>query len=156
MNELINNEMNFPVPEGFAVLSEEELAKLKPAEGTVEFAVRNEPQHILMNVAHRTINGLFAKIVDLRDAVRNQEKSIAKLSSALNYSCIGFNDYSIGGHEAKGFTYTYDVQGIEMQATSIITSNGKTFYYIYAYYRKANAEESLKTVNSILEGISWK
>lgn len=156
MSEIINNEMNFPVPEGFTVLSKEELAKMQAAEGAVEFAIRNEEEHILMNAAHKTVNGFFAKIVDLKDAIHNQEKSIARLSKALNYNCLGFEDYEIGGHEAKGFSYTYDVQGIGMQGTSIITNNSKTFYYIYAYYRQAKAEESLKIVNSILEGISWQ
>ncbi|MBQ9824559.1 MAG: hypothetical protein IJM63_08680, partial [Solobacterium sp.] len=83
MSEIINNEMNFPVPEGFTVLSKEELAKMQAAEGAVEFAIRNEEEHILMNAAHKTVNGFFAKIVDLKDAIHNQEKSIARLSKAL-------------------------------------------------------------------------
>ena len=39
MSELLNNEMNINVPEGFRILTGEDLAKYRAAEGTVNFGM---------------------------------------------------------------------------------------------------------------------
>ncbi len=156
MSELLNNEMNINVPEGFRILTGEDLAKYRAAEGAVNFGMQNEEKHIILTVSWKEYNSFLAMLGDPKEAIKKQESSIAKLMKDYSYRMKEFSEFKVGDLAGQGFTYTYDVQNTGMQGTSVIVKNGKVFYYIYAYCRQELADDGMKTVRDILADVSWQ
>lgn len=152
----LNNDLDLSYPDGFHVMTEEELKKHKYFEGAPGFCIEDPERHIILSVSWRQANPFVAMIAGTADIARNMEAKIRKPMKKFDYQTEGFMKRDIGGRTADGFRYTYKVQDIVMCGESLSARNGSNFYYIHSYYRDALREESLAVLDGIFGAAVWK
>ena len=154
MKELINNEMNFPVPDGFKVLNKEELNNFNTVGQGPVWGIQNDEKHMIIVVGYKNV-GILSKMFSSKDAATSIEKSLAKPMAPYNYQLKEFSEFKVGDLLGNGINYTYVVQDIEMQGTSLAVKKDNKLYYIHAYYRLENNEDSLKLLKDTINDITW-
>lgn len=152
----LNGELTLSYPDGFHVMTEEELRKHKFFEGAPGFSIEDPDRHMILSVSWRQANPFVAMLAGTADVARNMEARIRKPMTKFGYKSEGFLKREIGGREADGFRYSYEVQGIGMSGESLSVKNGSCFYYIHSYYRTALKEESLAVLDEIFQNAGWK
>ncbi len=153
---ILNNEMNLHLPEGFHVLSEEELRQYPAAEETPDWGASNPEQHILTVISWRKRNGFLSALAGLKELSKTMEDRMRKIMQPYGYQLESFVSRRIGGLEAEGFRYDYTAQETAMSAESLIAKKGKNFYYIHSYYHTALKEESLSTLENLFGSAGWE
>jgi len=152
----LNNDLKLSYPDGFHVMTEEELKKYKYFEGAPGFCIEDPERHIIISVSWRQANPFVAMIAGTADVARNMEARIRKPMKKFGYKPEGFIRRDVGGRAADGFRYTYQVQEIVMKGESLSVKNGSNFYYIHSYFRDALREESLAVLDGIFGSAGWK
>ena len=71
------------------------------------------------------------------------------------YQLKNFSNFDVGGYEGTGFSYTYQVQDINMQGTSVVSNKDNTFWHIHAYYQQSNEKDDLELITDCLKNITW-
>lgn len=154
MKELIRNELNFPIPEGFTVLSQEELAAYQSIIPP-EWGIRNTEKHIIIVAASRRIP-LLGRLVSLKDAIRKLDENLTKLMAAYDYQTIGFENCDLGGITGEQLFYTYTAQNTAMAGTSIIVRHDKNIWYIHAYFHQEDSAENKELLKEIGKEMTWQ
>ena len=74
----LNNDLKLSYPDGFHVMTEEELKKYKYFEGAPGFCIEDPERHIIISVSWRQANPFVAMIAGTADVARNMEARIRK------------------------------------------------------------------------------
>ena len=152
----LNNEMNLQYPDGFKIMSEEELRKHKFYEEAPGFCINDPERHIVLSVSWRQANPFVAMLAGTADIARNMEAKIRKPMNKFGYHLEEFMTRQIGGKTADGYRYTYSVQDVGMVGESLSVKSGSNFYYIHSYFREELREESLKLLDQIFADVTWE
>ena len=156
INMLTINQLNLAVPEGFDVLTAEELKNLNPLkEGDGGGAIRNSEKHIVVSAAWKKHGGLVSLLVSQDEGIEALEKQLAKALKPYGYVRDEFKKETVGAKEADAVVYHYEAQSVPMCAESIMVKDGGIYYYIHCYYRSELAEESRKVLEEIFKDSSW-
>lgn len=155
-NESISNELSASYPDSFHVMSEEEIKQHCYYQQAPQWSIYDEQQHVLISVAYKKSNFLINKLTNTESLTKNMEGVLAKQLAGNDFQYDKFTNRDIDGITAYGVEYDYTVQELGMHACSYILNSKKNLYYIHAYVRQENKEESLKTVNEILDGFKWQ
>ena len=153
---LINDEMNITIPEGFTVLSAEQIAEMNYIDNPPQFCMRNEEKHIIFSIAYKKTNRFFAALLSAKDIAGSMEKGLEGPMAQFGYELEGYTSRKVGGKASTGFGYNYQVDDVGMHGAAYSVKTKGTFYYLYAYIRQESREEGLKTVTEILDGISFR
>lgn len=152
---LLNNELNLSYPDGFHVMSREELSGFNYYSEAPGWCINDADRHIMISVSWKKIPGIFARMLKIKDVAKSMEGQMAQVMKAYDYRLDDFISRSPGGKEAEGFRYQYKVQDNDMTGMSFGVKNKNTFYYIHIYYRSALKEESVPVIEEILKSASW-
>ncbi len=152
----VNNEMKFECPDGFRILSEEEVRQMNSLGGAPAYVLKNEDKHIIVSFACKEENGLAAMMVNAKDMVKKMADSLKKANQPYGYQQAEYFSRKFGSEKAEGLCYSYTVQGIGMNAQAMTVKHGKTFYYVYVYYRKSLKEESLPVIEEVLNSVTFE
>ena len=152
---LLNNELNLAYPDGFRVMSKEELSGYNFYSEAPGWCVNDAERHIMVSVSWKQVPSLFAKMLKVKDVAKSMEGQMAQAMKAFQYKLVEFTARTPGGKEAEGFRYDYTVQDTGMSGESLCVKNRNTFYYLHFYYRTALKEESMAVVDEILQSASW-
>ncbi len=155
MSEVLNQELYMNIPEGFHVLSEEELSKLNHIDGAPIWCISDPDRHIMMSVSWKK-SGFASLLVSSGEIIKKMEADICRAMGSYGYELKWFITEDLGGVQAEGFRYTYTAQNIPMMGETLSVKKGKTFYYIHCYLREELQEESLRTVEEILRTCRWQ
>ena len=146
--------MKISCSDGFRVMSDEEIAKLN-ASGNPQLCLKDDERHIIVSFGCKEVNGLASMVLNEKDLAKQTEKELRKPFEAFGYRFDSFVSQSVAGQKAEGYLYDYDVQDTEMSGKTLCLKKDKVFYYIYAYFRRAEKEESLKAFDELLETVVW-
>lgn len=152
----LNNELNLTYPEGFKVMTKEELKKYKFLEEAPGFCLSNPDKHIIISFSWRQANPFVAMLAGTADIAKNMEAKIRKPMGKYNYNLEGFITRELGGKRADGFRYLYQVNGTGMTGESLSLKSGSNFYYIHSYFRQEFREESLLALDEIFGSVSYE
>ena len=151
---LLNNELEITLPDGFHILTEEELAGMNFSDGKPDLCISDPERHIIISIAWRK-SGFAAHLLSAKDVIGKMESGIRKSMEPYGYSLETFLTEDMNGTPAEGFRYEYEAQGISMIGETFSVRKGKVFYYIHCYLRKALREESLQTLESFFGTFRW-
>ena len=147
---ILNKELKLPVPEGFHVMDEEEVSRLRLLEEGPFVGLSDPERHMMITVGWKQLGSLTALMVNAGDVARHTEKTIRRAMVQMGYHCEGFRERQIAGAGAAGFRYKYNAQNTDMVAESLVVKLNKTVYYFHVYARAAVREESLSCWEDIL------
>ncbi len=151
----LNSELNLKYPESFAVMTDEELKKHKFYEDAPGFCISDEGGHMVVSFSWRQANPFVVMVVGTKDVARNMEAKVRKPMSRFGYRLEEFMMREVGGKQADGYRYSYEVQGTGMMGESLSVKSGSNFYYIHSYFRAALREESLKVLDEMFGAVTW-
>ncbi len=139
---------------GFRVMSDEEIEKLNASEKP-QLCLKDDEKHIIVTLGCKEVNGFASMILNEKDLAKQTEKELRKPFEAFGYRFDSFVSQNVAGQKAEGYLYDYDVQDTEMSGKTLCLKRDRIFYYIYAYFRRAGKEESLKAFDGLLETAVW-
>lgn len=153
MNNIqINNEVNLVYPDGFDLMSEEELIRYftTPAD---RWGVYNAADHILLSVSWKKA-GFWQLFTDAESHLYEIESSLRR--SLLNYQRILEYKMKIGKKKAYAIRFEYRVKDAALvQVCDVVAFKyKKKFYTVYYVTRKVNATENLPAFQEILNSIT--
>ena len=156
MNDIKLNTLRLHYPEGFHVLSDEELSKYNYYNGKPSWAISDPDRHILSCVSWKKANAFAKMLFKSKDVAKSMESKLKELMVQYEYEFKESISRSLDGERADGFKYTYTAQDIAMTGESFSVIREKTYYYIHFYYRQELEEESLSVINGMLDSITWE
>ena len=146
----LNNSLHIVFPDGFIRLSKEELDQMRTLQSSPGECLRNPEKHIIVSLSFRSA-GLLSQLAGSDSMIKNSQNTITRAMRSYGYQLIGYSDRQTGGKPAKCFRYAYTAQNTEMLGECCAIKEGKTFYYLHFYVRKACSEEGFRLWDSILE-----
>ncbi len=153
MRVSIENVLYIDCPEGFHVLSEEELAGMNIAPGGKVLCMNDPVRQIYVNVEWKQINWLSAMVFGKREVSWNMERQIGKRLRQFSFNKTDEVKREIDGKLARGMDYEYVAKGVHIASESLVVTSGEDFYYFHMYARKVRKEESLQIFNEILDSV---
>ena len=153
--EVLNEILSITYPDGFHVMSGEELGSISFYKEAPKWSISDPERHMILSVYWRPNKGFFGRLADEKDVEETVEGSTRKLMKPYGYKLQEQSARKIGGEEGEGFRFTYKVQDIEMTGETVIIQKDNSTYYFYCYYRTELQEESQKTLNEIADAVVW-
>ncbi len=153
---LLNDQLSVSIPDGFHVMSREEISQLNFSGEAPQWCIRDEERHVIFTIAWKKTNALFSMVLSEKDVAKSMEKSLRGSMQSVNYQLEEFVSSSLDGKSAEGFTYDYVVDDVGMHGIIYSVKQKKCFYYIYGYIRQQLRKEGEEAVEQILNSISWK
>ncbi|MBE6989550.1 MAG: hypothetical protein E7426_02235 [Ruminococcaceae bacterium] len=151
----LNEDLGLSYPDGFQVMSAEELSKLRFSGGAPQWCISDPERHMILSISWKKVNGLVAKLLSAKDIAKDTEAKLSRPMKTYGYRMEDFFELELDGKSTAGFLYRYTVQGIGMSGKTLTVKNGRTIYYIYFYFRTAARKASLETLDEILDSVRW-
>lgn len=149
----LNDELTLTYPEGFRVLTQDEMDSMQFLEKGPGTCLSDPERHILISVGWKRPGVLAGLMLNAGDLAKNSEKTIRKAMQNMGYRCRGFEKREIAGNRAEGFGFEYSAQGVEMLGETYVMKIGKTIYYLNFYTRRECETETAAVWEQILETI---
>lgn len=131
----VNGEIAVQYPDGFHEIDGSELVAMYNDGYENRWAIRDKERHAILCIQWHRNNALLAKIGDPATVIRSTESKMRKGMKDHNYSLMGFKDSIVCGIEAKSFTHTYTVEGVDQTSEVTVFKHGCVFYTVYSYWR---------------------
>ena len=125
---LLNNELSISFPEGFNEMSLEERKKLKLLAEGPGVCLSDPERHMIVSIGWKPL-GLLPRLI--------------------------LNTNDIAAQTAKGISYQYDAEGVEMTGETLAVKNKKTLYYFHVYTRTALLEQNQTLWDTLLAEGRW-
>ncbi len=151
----INNEVTMPIPEGFHIMSAEELAKSFGKPDPCRWGMWNQERHIMIILEWKTYSALTMKMTNLQKITARNESITKRCAKNNAYQLQGFFPGRIGGLNAEGYNYYYKVQGIDQQNISLLTVKENTVYRLSSIGRVENADADRAFLDEICEMVKF-
>ncbi len=155
-NLMINDELHMVYPDSFHVMDEKEKESLNTLTGDDFVGISDPEAHMMVTVGYKANTGFAAKLLSAKDIAKNMEKQISKPMMIYSYARGRFNEIQIGGIDASGFDYSYEVQGIVMFGESYVIKKDKTVYYFSMYSRDNMKTKNLSTWEDMIRQARWE
>ena len=152
--ETVNEAMEVEVPNGFYVLSAEELRLAYQSEDPNRWGMRDKERHIILTVMWKEYRGrpvLF--LPGLKSVCKKNEQLNCKEYSGHGYRCDGFFSLSVDRQPAEGYRFSYRVGDVEQSAETILVRYGRTIYSITFAGRAENKAADKEVFAGIIAGI---
>ncbi|MBR3211751.1 MAG: hypothetical protein IKF70_01470 [Firmicutes bacterium] len=153
---VINDELAFPIPDGFHIMDEEERSQLNMLGGAPGTCLSDPARHMIISIGWHKAGRLATMLLNTAEIAKTMEARIKEPMADFDYALLEFVATRIGGKQANGFDYVYETEGIPMFAESLVLKNKKNLYYLHFYCRRANKIDGVEAWSSILSSASWK
>ena len=154
--ETVNGTVEIEIPDGFYVMSAEELRQAYQSEDPNRWGMRDKERHIIVTVmwkAYSVLPGLF--LSDLKAVCKKNEHLSSKGYAGHGYRCDGFFSLSVDGQPAEGYRFSYRVEDVEQSAETILIRQGRTIYSVTFAGRTENKEADQEVFSGITAGIRY-
>ena len=154
MTEIINNEISIGIPDGFHVMSEEELTKVYVTKDPKRWGIWDNDRHVIISVLWQDLNAFTAMLADIDAAAVRNEQLTKKGYEGHDYAMEGFHDADISGSHARGYSFTYRIQDISQRVDTLLFKAGRRIYSINCIGRNENREQDHELFEEILKTVS--
>jgi len=156
MENALNNEMKFPLPEGFRVMDDAERNAISKGQKAPAWVMVNDEKHFMFSVSWKEIPKMASLILNTKDMAKNMRKRYGEAAEGAGYTFGDMRKIKIGNETAYGYPYSYVAEGIPMCGDSIVIKKGKTCYFFHTYYREAMKEENEPLLEDIYSSIRFE
>ena len=154
--ETINNELTIVVPDGFEIMSQEDL---KVAYGDVKdksekWGMRDRDRHIMITVRWDHHSSMRMKMINVKATATAQQKTTARLYAKSDYRLVDTFSRTVAATEAAGYSLTYTVEGIT-QAATLMWLKGRNDVYGISAFSRPEHDQSPAVIDKILDSIAF-
>ncbi len=152
--EIVNGAFAMPVPDGFHVMSEEELTKLFMKPDPDRWGIWDQERHIMLTLEWKKYSPLALKMTNVKNIAARNEQLMRKALKKYSYQPEGAFSGRIAGLEAEGYRYLYQVQGIEQTAECLLFAERSLVYRMTCVGRVENRAANRAFFESIVDSVS--
>ena len=157
MNKVnLNEELNLFCPDGFRILSEEEITDqncFSSEEEGIELVSNALSMTVL--VSWKQLNAISAMMKNAKDIAKDMEPQVKETLEAQDYRLEGFREVLLGERSAYGFCYEYEADGFPMYGETFALKNNKNLYSFTLRMKMDTREEGLTEWKKICVSSSW-
>ena len=121
------------VPDGYRVMSSEEMTAMFLDDNPDRWTMRNEANHHTVAVFYHKSNPFFSMLADAKSVAESTQLRLAEGLFSHQYQKGEFFPSTICGQKAYGFTYRYINHDVPTDGTVIVFKHGNICYTIYGY-----------------------
>ena len=147
--ERINQDLNLMVPEGYRVMSAEEMQAMFLDDNPNRWAMRNEAMHHTVAVFYHKSNPFLSMLADAKSVAESTQLKLAEGLLSHQYQKGESFPLAMCGQKAYGFTYRYINHEVLTDGTVIVFKHGNICYTVYGY----SAAEYTETNRPMFETI---
>lgn len=128
---VINGEINVLVPDGFAVMDREELARVYKKDNDRFWGMKktgSPEEGIYVIVDWEDYNPLVLMLLSAKDIARRNEQIHAGVYADYGYRKGTVFERTVCGRKAAGYRFSYSVKGKDLRASSILFKHGSRVY----------------------------
>lgn len=151
----LNHALILTCPDGFHEMDGEERSKLNFLEEGEGVCLSDPERHIIVTVGWKRTGGIVSFLLNDKDLAKNMEARLRKPMRPYGYKLEGFAAQQVGGREAQGVRYRYQVGDVGMYGESLVLKSGRTLYYFHFYAREALKAESVPIWRELLDQLRW-
>ena len=152
----INGELSLPRPEGFAVMSPEELDRAYTCNSPDRWGIWNKERHIMVTMLWHRYNPLLAWLADMKTLVRRNEQVNRRGYKDHDYQLEGFWSRTVGGMAGEGYRFTYRLGDVAQRIDTVLIKKGRTIYSLSCVGRPENTARDEALFEAILDGIETR
>ena len=149
----INGELALPRPEGFVVMSPEELARAYTCDNSDRWGMWDKKRHIMVTVLWQRYNPLLAWLADMKTLVKRNEQLTSRGYKDHDYRLEGFRSRDVRGMAGEGYRFTYRLGDVVQRIDTVLVKKGRTVYSLSCIGRPENSAVDQAVFEAILDGI---
>jgi hypothetical protein len=147
--ERINQDLNLMIPEGYRVMSAEEMQAMFLDDNPNRWTMRNEAMHHTVAVFYHKSNPFLSMLADAKSVAESTQLRLAEGLLSHQYQKGESFPLAMCGQKAYGFTYRYINHEVPTDGTVIVFKHGNICYTVYGY----SAAEYTETNRPMFETI---
>jgi hypothetical protein len=149
----IEGGLSISFPEGFRVLTEEEMDAMYLDSNHDRWGIVDEALHVTLCIFYHRSGRIISKLGDAEVVCKNTERNLSKALKGYGYRMSGFRDSEISGHRVKGFSYDYVLRDVEYSCGVDVLKVGNICYTFYRYTRKEGPEAGGQALDGIMSSV---
>ena len=154
--QTINEVFTLQIPEGFEVLTEEDLRKMYRNVGDpFQWGVRDTENHVIITALWKQYPALLSWTLDLKAIVKKNEQLTGKVHAEHGYRFLEFFSTQCGDEKAEGYRFCYDREGMTLVCSNYLIRDGRTIYAFMCVGRKENMDADRETFSRIMESLEY-
>lgn len=151
----VNGEISFEAAEGFQVMTNEELTKVTGTEGGDRWGLWDKERHVMVVIDWKKYNRLLLGLTDITKIAERNEELNSKLYANNNYQMESNLKGTIGGLEAEGYRFSFQVGEVVQSADCLLVRHEKNIYRFTCNGRSANRSENEALFKQILDTVEF-
>lgn len=154
--ENINEAFTLQIPDGFEVLTEDDLRKMYRNVGDpFRWGIRDTENHVIITALWKQYPALLSWMLDLKAIVKKNEQLTGKAHAAHGYRFLEFFSMQAGDEKAEGYRFFYDKEGITQACSNCLIKDGRTVYAFICVGREENMDTDRETFSRIMETLEY-
>ena len=150
---LVNGEISMNCPDGFQIMSEEELTALYTNYGPARWGAWNKESRVILAVEWERRMSLLLRFTDSKRIAENNEKLMRRAYRDYGYVPGGFFSRKVGGLDATGYRFTYRLGDVSQSAESVLLKLERRIYRFSCVGRTEDEAENRKLFGEILDSV---
>ena len=136
----VNNEITVSYPDGFEIMSSEELDKAYAGVNDDKWGIWDKDSHVIITILWQKVNPVMLALADVKAIAMKNESMAAGMYKNSGYDGKGFFSETINGRKAEGYWFEYDVASIRQQAASVLFKTRNNVYSLSVFARADDPE----------------
>lgn len=154
--QTINDIFTLQIPDGFEVLTEEDLRSMYINVGDpFNWGVRDMERHASIVAIWKKYPALLSWTLDLKAIVKKNEQMTGQVHAAHGYRFLEFFSMQAGEENAEGYRFCYDKEGTAMVCSNYLIKEGRTIYAFMCVGWEENMDADKETFNRIMETLEY-
>jgi len=154
--QIINETFALQIPDGFEVLTENDLGKMYRNVGDpFRWGVRDAENHVIITALWKQYPALLSWTLDLKAIVKKNEQLTGKAHAAHGYRFLEFFSMQAGDEKAEGYRFCYDKEGVTQVCSNCLIKDGRTIYAFMCVGREENMDADRETFRRIMETLEY-
>lgn len=154
--QTINETFTLQIPDGFEVLTENDLSKMYRNVGDpFQWGVRDTENHVIITALWKQYPALLSWTLDLKAIVKKNEELTGKAHAVHGYRFQEFFSMQAGDEKAEGYRFSYDKEGITQACSNCLIKDGRTIYAFICVGREENMDTDRETFRRIMETLEY-
>ena len=128
--ETVNGELKLSYPEGFNLMTSNELKEMFTKESPNRWCIWDKERHAVLDIEWARYNKLILKLTDEKNIARRNEQLMRKGYGNHNYQLEGFWSGQVGNIRGEGYSFYYQVGDAKQRCSNILFRKGNLIYRI--------------------------
>lgn len=147
---LINNDLELLHPDGFHIMTREELKAAYNLDYDNMWGMRNEQTGVIICVFWKVSSKLLGKIATAKLVSEQAEDALRRRLKKQQYRYYNRYQDEVAGSDAHILCYGYEREGVPQDCRMVTVKNTRCCYTLYYYSPAATADANLRVFEDVM------